>query len=141
MKEKNTRVGVAMVVKSPVGYILLRRKGSHGAGSWSLPGGHLEFGETVKDCAIRECLEELGVVVNPDSVKNIPYFSEDFFLDVDKHYITLYLYGETLDSPKIMEPDKADMMFFFDKNDSLPENLFCGTGNAWKTFLENNLTI
>ena len=31
------------------------------AGLWSLPGGRLEFGERLEDCALRELDEEVGV--------------------------------------------------------------------------------
>ena len=44
-------VGI-LVVRS--GLILLgRRKGSHGAGTWSAPGGRMEYGETIEQAARR----------------------------------------------------------------------------------------
>lgn len=35
---------------------------------YGLPGGKLEEGETLRDCVMRECLEELGAVVEIDDL-------------------------------------------------------------------------
>lgn len=45
------QVGVGVLILRDGKVLLGRRKGSHGAGCWSAPGGHLEFGEVVEDCA------------------------------------------------------------------------------------------
>jgi 8-oxo-dGTP diphosphatase len=122
------RVGVGVLVLCRNGVVLLKRQGSHGAGEWSFPGGHLEFGESVIDCAKREVFEELGVDL--DWCYSEGVFTEDFF--PGKHYITLYCYGRTSQVPVIMEPDKAsDIMFVRDFN-SLPSPLFSGVGHAWQ---------
>ena len=39
------------------------RKSRHGRGEWALPGGHLELGESIVECARRELEEETGVRV------------------------------------------------------------------------------
>ncbi|KAF6793786.1 Nudix hydrolase 1, partial [Colletotrichum musicola] len=53
------RVGVAAIIQRKDGRVVVgKRQSSHGAGTWQLPGGHLEFGESFFDCAARETLEE-----------------------------------------------------------------------------------
>lgn len=45
--------------------LLVRRKNPPDAGLWGFPGGHVEWGETVGQAAIRELREETGVSAMP----------------------------------------------------------------------------
>lgn len=57
-------VGVGVMIFDKDGMILLgKRKGSHGAGEYSFPGGHLEYGESFEECAKREVMEECGIEI------------------------------------------------------------------------------
>ena len=127
------RVGVGVMLLAPAGYVFMRRQGSHGAGSWSFPGGHLEYGESVLECAVRECREELGVELKDPSVVKI--FTEDFFAENDasddRHYITLYVTGWCSQHPRICEPAKCDGLKFVALGDVLPDPLFSGVEQAW----------
>lgn len=61
-------VGIVIVRPGPVEpeVLLIRRGKPPSAGKWNIPGGHLEFGETVRAAAIREAFEETNLrIVNP----------------------------------------------------------------------------
>ena len=111
----NVRVGVGAFVLDPSRgtpenpcFLVGRRKGSHGAGSIALPGGHLEFGETPEDCAARELLEETGL-----QVKNVRFLTatNDPMLSENKHYITMFMTCVRTDEshvPENLEPHKCE---------------------------------
>ncbi len=52
-------VGVAVAARSPDGRWLLIRRAD--TGTWALPGGTVEWGETIRDSLRRELAEEAGV--------------------------------------------------------------------------------
>jgi ADP-ribose pyrophosphatase YjhB (NUDIX family) len=54
-------VGVSTAVFRNGRVLLAQRAVGSLAGLWSLPGGRLEFGERLIDCALRELDEEVGV--------------------------------------------------------------------------------
>jgi 8-oxo-dGTP diphosphatase len=58
-------VGVAGVVVSQGKVLLIRRGREPLLGSWSLPGGALELGETTAEGVAREVWEETGLRVRP----------------------------------------------------------------------------
>jgi 8-oxo-dGTP diphosphatase len=57
--------GVIIPHQSDDTFLTLRRIGGKWPGQLSLPGGHPEDGESVHDCAVRETLEETGLIVVP----------------------------------------------------------------------------
>ena len=119
--DKKPKVGVGVIVIKENKVLLGKRKNSHGEGSWCFPGGHLEFNESLENCAKREVLEETGI-----EIKNIRFeiITNDIFKDEEKHYITIFMLSE-YDSGevKVMEPEKCEKWDWFEWN-NLPEPLF-----------------
>ncbi|XIH86546.1 NUDIX domain-containing protein (plasmid) [Pantoea sp. SGAir0430] len=115
------QVGIGVLIFRDGKLLLGQRKGSHGAGDWSAPGGHLEFGESPEACARREVLEETGLQLH--SVHNGAFVS-DVFPAVNRHYITLLMVApDASGEPQLREPDKCAGWHWF-APEALPEPLF-----------------
>lgn len=114
-------VGVGAIVLRDGLVLLGQRLGSHGVGTWALPGGHLEFGESVEDCAAREVLEETGLVI--DAFTRASYTSNVFAAE-QKHYVTLFVTAHSaVGEPQLCEPNKCSGWHWF-RWSELPEPLF-----------------
>jgi 8-oxo-dGTP diphosphatase len=109
-------------------FLLGKRLGSHGAGSYALPGGHLEFGETFEECARREVKEETDLDIDIVDVRFLTA-TNDFMPDEGgargeewakgKHYVTIFMTATVKDlgqgertgggmpEVKTMEPEKC----------------------------------
>jgi len=59
----NPLIGVGAVIVQDNRVLLIRRGQAPLLGEWSLPGGVLECGETLREATIREAREETGLVV------------------------------------------------------------------------------
>ena len=60
-----------MLIQNEEVFLLRRQKTGVMDGWYGLPGGHMEYGETVKEAAIRECVEEAGVEINTIILRDI----------------------------------------------------------------------
>lgn len=115
------RVGVGVIVMRRGLVLLGQRKGSHGAGTWALPGGHLEFGETVEECARREVAEETGLELH--DITRGPY-TTTLFPAEGTHYVTLFaLAPSEAGEPQALEPAKCARWQWFPWS-ALPSPLF-----------------
>src|SRR5436309_3189351 len=61
-------LGVGAIILEGDSVLLVERGGEPLKGQWSLPGGGVETGETLKDAVAREILEETGLVIEPGRV-------------------------------------------------------------------------
>ena len=64
-------VGVGAVIVDRDRVVLVRRAAPPRQGQWSLPGGAVELGETIREAAEREALEETGLVVEAGVVLEV----------------------------------------------------------------------
>lgn len=55
------RMAVGAVIVEDDALLMIRRANDPGAGRWSLPGGRVDWGETLAHAVVREVLEETGV--------------------------------------------------------------------------------
>lgn len=121
-KEKFRPYAAAYLVLIKDGQVLFLRRLNTGYrdGNYSLVAGHLDGGETAKQCIIREASEEAGIVVSSEDLEVVHTMHR---LAPDREYFDIYLRAEkwTGDITN-MEPDKCDELKWYDM-DGLPDNI------------------
>ena len=146
MDNKRVGVGFGVMILSG-GKILLgkrhhdpRRADSelHGEGTWTMPGGKLEFGESLETGATREVREETGITIDPNELKVIALNTD---IKGDAHFITIgLLYEKTVAEPKVTEPDEITEWQWFSL-DALPSPLFFPSAKIIRNFTEKTFYI
>jgi 8-oxo-dGTP diphosphatase len=64
-------VGVGAVIVRDSQVVLVQRGREPLKGRWTIPGGVVELGETVRECAMREAREETGLLVEAEQVLEV----------------------------------------------------------------------
>ncbi len=122
------RVGVAIIITNGDQVLLMKRKGAHGRGTWSTPGGHMEIGESPEQCARREAKEEVGIDVVDIRFQAV---TNDIF-EQEKHYVTLWMEGRSItEMPTIAAENEVEEIGWYGW-DELPEPLFLPLENLIK---------
>jgi len=116
-------VGVGAVIVEDGRVLLIKRGKAPLLGEWSIPGGMLELGETLRQGAEREALEETGLLVRatdllgvfdrivPDSVVSDPATPNEQ-KRVLYHYVLIDFLCQRISGDVIAAGDAADARWF-----------------------------
>lgn len=122
MKERHQTIpAVYLILKNQDNQICLMRRFKTGYmdGFYSLPAGHLEGKESLKEALAREVNEEIGITVGLEDMQLV-HVSNNLKADperIDFFFMTKKWNGDAA----ICEPDKCDHILWTDQN-CLPAN-------------------
>ncbi len=113
-------IGFGVALFNDRGEVLLIRRGEKAKNeplTWALPGGAVDFGETIDTAAAREMREELGINI---AVNGHSPAYDHLLPDTRQHWITMVVYAKLEGgTPTIMEPEKCAEIGWFSV-DTLP---------------------
>ncbi len=145
VQNNSIRVGVGVIIKDGNKILLGKRaidelaegfepQENNLRETWAMPGGKLEVGETLLECAKREIKEEVGIILNDLKLVSI---SDDY--KKSGNFLIIAFVSENFEgTPKTMEPDKIKEWQWF-QLDNLPTPLFGPSEVAIKKFKEGIL--
>ncbi|MDD5739110.1 MAG: NUDIX domain-containing protein [Candidatus Pacebacteria bacterium] len=146
MEQQNKKVGVGfgvLILKD--NKVLLGKRHDdaqkadselHGEGTWTMPGGKMEFGETFEQSVAREVQEETNLIIDQENLKLISIANDRV---EDAHFVTIgFLCQDFKGEAKIMEPDEITEWQWFEI-DNLPEQLFFPSAEILENYKKNKV--
>ncbi len=123
METNNPRpqVGIGVMVFKDGKVLLGKRKNTKddGENEYANPGGHVEYMESLEECAKRETREEAGI-----EIENVRFLSLYNFKKYNKHYINIGLLADWKSGElQNLEPDKCEGWDWYDLS-NLPSPLY-----------------
>ena len=133
--------GCGVIILNDKGQILLGLKNTdeqladselHEEGTWCMPGGQIEYGESFEEAGAREVKEETGLDVNDLEV---------FCVQTDKnehaHFISVGMIARSyIGTPKTTEPEVILKWQWFDLN-QLPKKIFTPSKTTIDCYINN----
>lgn len=115
IEAKEIRPGVAIIIFNEKNQVLLQKRADLNV--WGIPSGHVEPGETVKDAAVREVLEETGLQVK--ITRLIGVYSEPSSQIIRypdgrvTHFVTCCFQAVVVSGePTVCPPETLDLRYF-----------------------------
>jgi 8-oxo-dGTP diphosphatase len=141
-EKKKVGVGVGVMILKEDKVLLGRRSDDpekadselSGEGTWTMPGGKMEFDESFEEAAMRETAEETGIVLDKKKLKLISLNNDK---TENAHFVTIGFFYENPDGePKVMEPEEIIEWKWFDLK-NLPLKVFFPSAKIIKNYLNN----
>ena len=121
------QTGAAIIIRNEKGQILLQERTDRN--KWGLPGGCQDLGEDLRNTAVREAYEEMGIIINPNEIELIDTLSgssrKNSYPNGDIVYNNTSLYladVSMIDESNLKGDSETKKLRFFDLNE-VPENL------------------
>lgn len=133
-------VGVGAIIVNDQGEILLLRRGpaaKNERGCWTVPGGQVDYGETLEASVRREVLEEVGLNV----VEASQLTTNDHIIPANNQHWVTTTFLVTVDDwtkARLFEPEKNDRVEWF-ALDSLPTPLTIAAERFMKIYRDSPL--
>ncbi len=116
-------VGVGAAILDDAGRLFLTLRGpaaKNERGKWEIPGGTVEFGETLAQALAREMMEEYGVEI---TVRDLLGVFDHILPDEGQHWVSpTFICAIVRGTPMIREPEKCAAIGWFtlDEAERLP---------------------
>jgi 8-oxo-dGTP diphosphatase len=121
MDEPKPKIGVGVLVYKDGKILMGKRINISGHGQYAGPGGHLEFGETIEECAARETKEEANIEIENIKVISLATL---LFDGSTRHYIDIGVVADwKAGEIQNLEPTKREDWAWYEL-DALPEPLY-----------------
>ncbi|OGK24986.1 hypothetical protein A3A46_00625 [Candidatus Roizmanbacteria bacterium RIFCSPLOWO2_01_FULL_37_13] len=127
-----------LILENEKGEVLLvKRKYPPKKGYWDIPGGFVDFGETMEESLRREIKEELGT-----DITDIKYFTSTadryLFKGIDYHTLCFVFLGKVVGKKNLSANDDINEIKFFSKNNIPVDKLaFSGLKEVFKKYLSS----
>jgi 8-oxo-dGTP diphosphatase len=133
LDNQELRVGLSAMIFKDGRVLFGKRRGSHGAGEYSWPGGRMEYGESIIEAIKREIREETGMEVKDVrflGIQNLRQYPPKHYIDIS--FTAQWESGE----PKLMEPEKCEGWGWYFPND-FPSPFFGTIEDHLKMYYDN----
>lgn len=116
---RNTAVNAVLLIDGKT--LLVKRAQNPQQGNWDIPGGYLDWDETLQQAASRELLEETGLIVPANEWKMFDIFSQPNNA-AGNQVIDIYFIATNYSGTMILDPNEVQEAQWFELA-GLPENV------------------